>query len=97
MRFNGLNKNQTGAASGERLLGRPTVLVGIDDTDNLTSPGTGWIAQSLIRQLASEGFGEPLGITRHQLLKDPRVPYTSHNSSACLAIGTSADADVDAL
>jgi hypothetical protein len=97
MTLDGLNKSQTEAASGARLLDRPTVLVGIDDTDNLASPGTGWIAQSLIRQLASEGFGEPLGITRHQLLKDPRVPYTSHNSSACLAIGTSADADVDAL
>jgi hypothetical protein len=97
MRLDGLNKNQTGAASGGRLLDRLTVLVGIDDTDNLASPGTGWIAQSLIRQLASEGFGEPLGITRHQLLKDPRVPYTSHNSSACLAIGTCVDADVDAL
>jgi hypothetical protein len=97
MRLNGLNKSQTGTASGGRLLNRPTVLVGIDDTDNLASPGTGWIAQSLIRQLASEGFGEPLGITRHQLLKDPRVPYTSHNSSACLALGTCAGSDVDAL
>jgi hypothetical protein len=54
MRLDGLNKNQTGAASGGRLLDRLTVLVGIDDTDNLASPGTGWIAQSLIRQLASE-------------------------------------------
>jgi hypothetical protein len=97
MRLNGRNKSQTGATSGRWLLDRPTVLVGIDDTDNLASPGTGWIAQSLIRQLASDGFGQPLGITRHQLLKDPRVPYTSHNSSACLAIGTCVDADVDAL
>ncbi|MBU6423267.1 MAG: hypothetical protein KGJ98_10630 [Chloroflexota bacterium] len=27
-----------------------------------------------------------MGITRHQLLVDPRIPYTSHNSSACLAL-----------
>ena len=97
MRLDGIDESQIRPASGGRLPDWSTVLVGIDDTDNLASPGTGWIAQSLIQRLASEGFGEPLGITRHQLLKDPRVPYTSHNSSACLAIGTSADADVDAL
>ncbi len=28
----------------------------------------------------------PLGITRHQLLVDPRIPYTSHNSAACLLL-----------
>ena len=28
------------------------------------------------------------GITRHQLLVDPRIPYTSHNSSACLSVET---------
>lgn len=98
MRFDGLNKNQGGStAAGGRLLTQPMVLVGIDDTDNLTSPGTGWLAQCLIQQLASRGLGKPLGITRHQLLLDPRVPYTSHNSSACLAIGTSAVADLAAM
>ena len=30
-------------------------------------------------------------MTRHQLLVDPRIPYTSHNSSACLAIVSEAD------
>jgi hypothetical protein len=90
-----MNKNQTGLmAAGGRLLAQPTVFVGIDDTDNLTSPGTGWLAQCLMQQLAAQGLGEPHGITRHQLLKDPRVPYTSHNSSACLVLGTSKVADV---
>jgi hypothetical protein len=32
------------------------------------------------------GLGRARGITRHQLLVDPRIPYTSHNSSACIAI-----------
>ena len=67
---------------------RPQVLVGIDDTDNLISPGTGQMARRLLAELASRGLGEPLGVTRHQLLLDPRVPYTSHNSSACLALAT---------
>jgi len=98
MKLNGANKWQTRSmATGGRLPARSMVLVGIDDTDNLASPGTGWIAQWLMQQLASQHLGEPLGITRHQLLKDPRVPYTSHNSSACLALGTSEVADVAAI
>ncbi|WP_018334776.1 hypothetical protein [Actinomycetospora chiangmaiensis] len=61
------------------------LLIGIDDTDNPTSRGTGWLAQQLLAELAARGFGSCAGATRHQLLKHPRIPYTSHNSSACLA------------
>lgn len=62
-----------------------TLLIGIDDTDNIASRGTGFLAQHLLAVLEEEGLGVPLGATRHQLLVDPRVPYTSHNSSACLS------------
>src|SRR6185436_7241085 len=31
------------------------------------------------------------GITRHQLLVDSRIPYTSHNSAACLLADTTAE------
>ncbi|BBZ11711.1 hypothetical protein [Mycobacterium branderi] len=61
------------------------LLIGIDDTDDLWSPGTGRRARALLRELAAAGLGEPAGATRHQLLVDDRIPYTSHNSSACLA------------
>ncbi|OBK20189.1 hypothetical protein [Mycobacterium asiaticum] len=61
------------------------LLVGIDDTDNLSSPGTGRRARALLRELADAGLGTAAGATRHQLLVDDRIPYTSHNSSACLA------------
>jgi len=59
-------------------------LIGIDDTDNLESRGTG----HRVRQLAQflTGLAEPLRITRHQLLVVPEIPYTSHNSSACLIV-----------
>lgn len=57
-------------------------LIGIDDTDNLESRGTGHRARQLAQAL--DGLLEVTGITRHQLLVDPRIPYTSHNSSACL-------------
>jgi len=62
------------------------ILIGIDDTDNLESRGTGFRSRELGKQLTEAGIGNLLGITRHQLLFDARIPYTSHNSSACLEI-----------
>lgn len=61
------------------------LLIGIDDTDNQYSPGTGRRARALLIELAGAGLGTAAGATRHQLLVDDRIPYTSHNSSACLA------------
>lgn len=61
------------------------LLIGIDDTDDLFSPGTGRRVRALLVELAAAGLGKEAGATRHQLLVDDRVPYTSHNSSACLA------------
>lgn len=67
------------------------IYVGIDDTDNLESRGTGYQARSLARELEEAGLGKILSVTRHQLLVDPRIPYTSHNSSACLTVHSGAD------
>lgn len=64
------------------------ILIGIDDTDNLESRGTGYRARQLGRSIEAGHLGILLGITRHQLLFDRRIPYTSHNSSACLEILT---------
>jgi len=61
------------------------VLIGIDDTDNEMSPGTGQLARRLGAELARRGAA-CLGITRHQFLVDCRIPYTSHNSGACLTV-----------
>ena len=61
------------------------LLIGVDDTDSLTSKGTGFLAQRLVAALEEEGLGRAVGATRHQLLVDPAIPYTSHNSSACIA------------
>ncbi len=63
-------------------------LLGVDDTDNLESRGTGHRVRELVDWLVSNTAAEPYGITRHQLLVDPRIPYTSHNSSACIALDT---------
>jgi hypothetical protein len=62
-------------------------LLGIDDTDELgRKPGTGRLARELAASLAAEGGITPVGVVRHQLLVDPRIPYTSHNSPACIIL-----------
>lgn len=56
-----------------------TLFIGLDDTDILDSPGTGRLARDIAAVLAERW---PLiGITRHQLLNDPRVPMTARNSA----------------
>ena len=69
-------------------------LLGIDDTDNLESRGTGHRVRQLADWLAENKLAEPQGITRHQFLVDPQIPYTSHNSSACLSVETENPDDV---
>lgn len=64
------------------------VLIGLDDTDSPESRGTGYRARRLGALLAACGLAEVKGITRHQLLLDAAIPYTSHNSSACLQVVT---------
>jgi len=59
------------------------ILVGIDDTDILGARGTNHLARDLARAMAPRW--RCLRILRHQLLFDPRIPYTSHNGSASLA------------
>src|SRR5215475_9533423 len=69
-------------------------LLGVDDTDNLESRGTGHRVRELADWLISNQVAEPQGITRHQLLVDPRIPYTSHNSSACIVLDTTQEDSV---
>jgi hypothetical protein len=60
------------------------VLIGIDDTDNRESRGTGFQARSMAAMLVREGLARVNGITRHQHFVHPDIPYTSQNSSACI-------------
>lgn len=64
------------------------VFIGIDDTDIIGSTGTGRMARDLTDYLSGLGMGSTLGVTRHQLLVDDRIPYTSHNSSLCIGFET---------
>jgi hypothetical protein len=67
------------------------IYVAIDDTDRAEddgrSRGTGAKSRALARELIGLVGATHLGITRHQLLVDPAIPYTSHNSSACIVLG----------
>ena len=69
----------------------PLILIGLDDTDNLTSPGTGQVARGLWSQCLARGH-HPTTVTRHQFLVDPRIAYTTHNSGACVTLETTAPA-----
>jgi len=62
----------------------PEIYIGIDDTDNLESIGTGHIARDMAGSLENSGLVNICSITRHQLLVSPEIPYTSHNSAACI-------------
>jgi len=59
--------------------------IGIDDTDIETSPGTGQLARRLVVEAVSRGATHR-GITRHQFLVDPQIPYTRRNRGVCIAI-----------
>lgn len=61
------------------------VFIGIDDTDTLGADrGTGKLARWLEKELPEECSMQ--GVLRQQLLVHKDVPYTSHNSAACVVV-----------
>jgi hypothetical protein len=71
------------------------IVLGLDDTDTLDTPGTNQLARRIAGSLPV-GFRATL-VLRHQLLFDPRIPYTSQNGSASIALEADPGADRDAL
>lgn len=69
--------------------------IGIDDTDTLDSPGTNQLARAIARALPPGAT--PVIALRHQLLFDPRVPFTSHNGCASLLVQCAPDVDAGTL
>ena len=62
------------------------IFIGIDDTDLPGTRGTGRLARCVAGHLECHGVGGLRGVTRHQLLVHPSIPFTSHNSAACIAL-----------
>jgi hypothetical protein len=71
------------------------IFIGLDDTDTLSSRGTGRLARDIAADLSADF--RVLGVVRHQLLKDPRVPFTSHNSSATIMLYEISRVDIQDL
>ena len=72
------------------------IYVGFDDTDTLDSDrGTGKLARWFENELPPSW--RLWGVVRQQLLLDPSIPYTTHNSSACAILETSNHYSVDDL
>jgi len=61
------------------------VYIGFDDTDVVGAAiGTGRLARMYEDKLPQDV--RLWGVLRHQLLVDSRIPYTSHNSPACVVV-----------
>jgi hypothetical protein len=61
------------------------IYLGFDDTDVLGAEiGTGRLVRMFESKLPREA--KLWGVVRHQLLVDPQIPYTSHNSPACAVV-----------
>lgn len=71
------------------------IFIGLDDTDNLESRGTGHLARQIAASLATDFH--VMGVLRHQLLVDPHIRYTSHNSSKSVVVDADGDVDLAAL
>lgn len=61
-----------------------SLYIAIDDTDNQESIGTGRLARNLADELLEQGYLQSPSVTRHQFLVHPDIPFTSHNSCACI-------------
>lgn len=72
----------------------PDIVIGLDDTDVIDSPGTNQLARKVAETLP-DGYVADV-VLRHQLLKDPRIPYTSQNGSASIGIRVNGAAADDA-
>jgi hypothetical protein len=72
------------------------IFLGIDDTDTAASDiGTGKLARRFAGQL--NAGSRLIGVVRQQLPVREDIPYTSHNSSACLILDWPADTGIDRL
>jgi hypothetical protein len=72
------------------------IFIGFDDTDTVDSDrGTGKLVRWFENEL--DGSCRLWGVVRQQLLLDPSIPYTTHNSSACAIVETFNTCSVDDL
>lgn len=72
------------------------IFIGFDDTDTSDSDrGTGKLARWFENDLPPAC--RLWGVVRQQLLVDDAIPYTNHNSSACVVVATSNGCSIDTI
>ena len=72
------------------------VYIGFDDTDTReSSSGTGKLARCFEAEMPGDGL--LWGVVRQQLLVRDDIPYTSHNSAACLVIDLGDNGSLDEM
>jgi tRNA(Ile2) C34 agmatinyltransferase TiaS len=69
-----------------------TLFISLDDTDTCESRGTGRLARLIARTLTESGY-RVSGVSRHQLLVHPDIPFTSRNSCAVIHLENGEDPD----
>ncbi len=62
------------------------IYIGIDDTDNRGSRGTGFRSRQMASELELAGFGQVFGIIRHQLYLHEEILSTSQNGSNSIIV-----------
>lgn len=62
--------------------------IGIDDTGDAEDRGTSHLARAWADAVESEGFGQSLGVTRHQLWPSPKIASTGKNRALAIVIET---------
>ena len=67
---------------------REQFVIGVDDTDDPESGGTGPLVRALAVRVEDEGFGSSLGVTRHRLLESAKIASTGRNSALALTVET---------
>ena len=63
-------------------------VIGIDDTDTPEGGGTGRLARDLAAHAEQAGWGESLGVTRHELARTEKVACTAQNFAYALVLAT---------
>ena len=71
------------------------IYLSIDDTDSLSSRGTGKLARAIADALAKD---YPVhGVTRHQFFVHKDIPFTSHNSNAVIHVEAAGSEAADTI
>ncbi len=71
------------------------IYVGIDDTDTAETRGTNQLARLIVQAIVNEF--RCIRIARHQLMVDPRIPFTSKNGSASIVLEARKHEDLNDL